>query len=54
MEPLGNDRWRGRFVVTEVGRYEYAVAAWTDASQQPPAVDGSGVRARRLYPSLTD
>ena len=30
------------------------VAAWTDASQVPPDVDGSGIRARRLYPPLAD
>jgi len=31
MEPLGNDRWRASFVVDEIGRHEYTVAAWTDA-----------------------
>jgi len=31
MEPLVNDRWQGRFVVTEMGRYVYAVTAWIDA-----------------------
>jgi len=30
MEPLVNDRWRARFQVGELGRYEYTVAAWTD------------------------
>lgn len=30
MEPLGNDRWRGTFEVTRLGRYEYTVAAWVD------------------------
>ncbi|HEX5633603.1 MAG TPA: maltotransferase domain-containing protein, partial [Gemmatimonadales bacterium] len=30
MEPLGNDRWRGAFVVDEVGRWEYEVLAWVD------------------------
>ena len=30
MEPLGNDRWRASFVVDELGRHEYTVAAWTD------------------------
>jgi starch synthase (maltosyl-transferring) len=30
MEPLGNDRWRGSFVVTEVGRYRYSIEAWID------------------------
>ena len=31
MTALGNDRWRGEFTVTELGRYEYALAAWIDA-----------------------
>jgi starch synthase (maltosyl-transferring) len=31
MAPLGNDRWRGEFTVSELGRYEYALAAWIDA-----------------------
>jgi starch synthase (maltosyl-transferring) len=31
MLPLGNDRWRGAFVVEEIGRYRYTVAAWVDA-----------------------
>ncbi len=30
MIPLGNDRWSGSFTVEHLGRYEYAVAAWTD------------------------
>lgn len=30
MEPLGNDRWRGEFVVTELGHAEYTVQAWVD------------------------
>ena len=30
MEPLMNDRWRGSFVVTELGRYHYTVLAWID------------------------
>jgi starch synthase (maltosyl-transferring) len=30
MEPLVNDRWRGSFVVTELGRYRYTVLAWVD------------------------
>ncbi len=30
MEALGNDRWRGRFVVTEAGRYSYMLQAWVD------------------------
>ena len=30
MKPLGNDRWRGEFTVTELGRYCYTVEAWID------------------------
>jgi starch synthase (maltosyl-transferring) len=30
LEPLGNDRWRGAFVVDKPGRWTYTVAAWTD------------------------
>ncbi|HEX5432452.1 MAG TPA: maltotransferase domain-containing protein, partial [Bryobacteraceae bacterium] len=30
MEPLGNDRWRGEFLVSSLGRYEYTVEGWTD------------------------
>ena len=30
MEPIGNDRWRGRFAVAELGRYCYTVRAWVD------------------------
>jgi starch synthase (maltosyl-transferring) len=30
MEPLGNDRWRGTFVVDQLGRWTFTVAAWTD------------------------
>ena len=31
MTALGNDRWRGGFIVTELGRYEYQVTSWVDA-----------------------
>jgi starch synthase (maltosyl-transferring) len=31
MTALGNDRWRGGFVVGELGRYRYTVSAWVDA-----------------------
>jgi starch synthase (maltosyl-transferring) len=31
MTAVGNDRWRGEFTVTEIGRYGYAVCAWVDA-----------------------
>ncbi len=31
MTALGNDRWRGEFVVEEMGRYEFRVRAWVDA-----------------------
>lgn len=30
MTPIGDDRWRGVFNVTEVGRYHYSVSAWVD------------------------
>jgi starch synthase (maltosyl-transferring) len=30
MEPIGNDRWRGSFVVSAASRYRYTVAAWVD------------------------
>lgn len=29
-EPLGNDRWRASFGVTELGRHEYTIQAWVD------------------------
>jgi starch synthase (maltosyl-transferring) len=33
MAPLGNDRWRAEFKVSEVGRYQYTVSAWVDQFQ---------------------
>jgi starch synthase (maltosyl-transferring) len=30
MEPLVNDRWRGAFPVTGLGRYRYTIRAWVD------------------------
>ena len=30
MVPLSNDRWRGEFPVTEMGRYRYTLRAWVD------------------------
>ena len=30
MAALGNDRWRGSFTATSVGRYRYTVTAWVD------------------------
>ncbi len=30
MDPLGNDRWRGSFVASALGRYRYSVVAWVD------------------------
>ncbi len=30
MAPLVNDRWRGEFPVTELGRYVYTIEAWVD------------------------
>jgi len=33
MESLANDRWRGSFRVTELGRYGYTVEGWADRFQ---------------------
>jgi len=33
MEPLVNDRWRGEFTVTDLGRYRYTFQAWVDPFQ---------------------
>jgi starch synthase (maltosyl-transferring) len=33
MSPLVNDRWRGEFVVTELGRYRFTIEAWVDPFQ---------------------
>src|SRR5579875_91365 len=30
MEPLVNDRWTARFLVTALGTYEYTLQAWID------------------------
>ncbi|HSJ09706.1 MAG TPA: alpha-1,4-glucan--maltose-1-phosphate maltosyltransferase [Longimicrobiales bacterium] len=30
MEPLGNDRWRGRFTADRLGRFRYTLEAWLD------------------------
>ncbi len=30
MQPLGNDRWRGSFVVGELGSYRYGIRGWLD------------------------
>jgi starch synthase (maltosyl-transferring) len=30
MDPLVNDRWRGSFQVSEMGRYRYTLKAWVD------------------------
>jgi starch synthase (maltosyl-transferring) len=30
LEPLVNDRWRGEFTVTQMGRYFYTVQGWVD------------------------
>jgi starch synthase (maltosyl-transferring) len=30
MTALGNDRWQAEFTVTEIGAFEYTVAAWVD------------------------
>jgi starch synthase (maltosyl-transferring) len=31
MEPIGNDRWEGRFTVDELGGWEFTIEAWIDA-----------------------
>jgi starch synthase (maltosyl-transferring) len=33
MEALVNDRWRGEFTVTELGRYHYTLQAWVEPFQ---------------------
>lgn len=33
MEPLGNDRWRGEFRVSTIGKYQYTVEGWIDRFQ---------------------
>jgi starch synthase (maltosyl-transferring) len=30
LAPLGNDRWRGTFTVSQLGRYRYTLQAWID------------------------
>jgi starch synthase (maltosyl-transferring) len=30
MKPLGNDRWRGEFLASEIGLYRYTVEGWID------------------------
>ena len=30
LEPIGNDRWRGSFVPTDLGRWQYTIEAWVD------------------------
>jgi len=30
MEPIGNDRWHGRFPVDELGRWQFTVVGWID------------------------
>jgi hypothetical protein len=43
MESLGNDEWRSRFVVDELGRYEYTVEAGS-------IVSAPGVTSSRRSP----
>ena len=31
MEPVGNDRWRGRFELARAGAYRFTIEAWVDA-----------------------
>jgi starch synthase (maltosyl-transferring) len=33
MRPLANDRWRGEFIVTQLGSYSYTIEAWIDHFQ---------------------
>src|SRR5215469_8756217 len=33
MKPLGNDRWRGQFLVYGLGEYRYTVEGWIDRFQ---------------------
>jgi len=33
MQPLGNDRWRAQFSVTELGRYFYTIEGWMESFQ---------------------
>lgn len=33
LEYLNNDRWRGRFLVTDIGRYYYTLTGWVDHFQ---------------------
>ena len=30
MKPVGNDRWRGEFLASEIGKYHYTVEGWID------------------------
>src|SRR5690606_13500306 len=30
MEPVVNDRWRGEFTVTDIGRFSFTVEGWVD------------------------
>ncbi len=30
VEPVGNDRWRGEFAITEIGEYRYTIEGWVD------------------------
>ena len=33
LAPAGNDRWRGRFTVSQIGRYRFTLQAWVDHFQ---------------------
>src|SRR5260370_32134653 len=37
MKPLGNDRWRGEFHVSKLGRYQYSVDGWIDRFRTWPS-----------------
>ena len=45
MRPMGNDRWRAAFGVTEIGTWEYTVSAWVD-----PFLSWRSDFARRVDP----
>ena len=48
MEFLANDRWRGSFIVTELGRYHYTVTAWVDRFKSWQEKLAKKLKARQL------
>src|SRR5207245_8240505 len=51
MTPLGNDRWQGRFSVSQLGRYSYRIQAWVDHFVTWYEALGSGWRQNKRYRS---